>query len=45
VRKVQASRLALEGWSRKRDLGSGNPRSQSGGADGEVTETRPAELT
>jgi len=36
VRKAQASRLALEGWSRKRDLGSGNPRPQRSGAGGEA---------
>ena len=36
VRKVQASKLAVEGWSRKRDLGSGNPRPQRSGADGEA---------
>jgi len=36
VRKAQASRLALESWSRKRDLGSGNPRPQRSVADGET---------
>ena len=45
VRKAQVSRLAMEGWSKKRDLGSGNPRSQSSGADGESYATCVAELT
>jgi len=36
VWKVQASKLTLEGWRRKRGLGSGNPSPQRGGASGEA---------
>ena len=44
VWKVQASKLTLEGWSRKRGLGSGNPSPQRSGAGGEAHYESPCRI-
>jgi hypothetical protein len=36
ARQAQASKLTLEGWSRKRGLGSGNPSPQQSESSGEA---------
>jgi len=42
--KAQASKLTLEGWSRKRGLGSGNPSPQRSGAGGEAHYESPSRI-
>jgi len=42
--KVQASKLKLEGWSRKRGLGYGNPSPQRDAAGGEAHYEPPCRI-
>jgi hypothetical protein len=42
--KVQASKLTLEGWNRKRGLEYGNPSPQRGGAGGEAHYEPPCRI-
>ncbi len=44
VWKVQASKLTLEGWRRKRGLGSGNPSPERGVASGEAHYEPPCRI-
>jgi hypothetical protein len=41
---AQASKLTLEGWSRKRGLGSGNPSPQRSGVGGEAHYESPCRI-